>query len=94
MERFSFFIYRFNSPVMQRLFREPRNTLRLEQAVISMLAGDLFDTPRVLWRLKLFKLVYGISALLEFRRWRAEHRYRLAQARAQFSGGNTPLDAA
>ena len=26
MHRFSFFIYRFNSPVMQRLFREPRNT--------------------------------------------------------------------
>jgi flavin-dependent dehydrogenase len=92
MERFSFFIYRFNSPVMQQLFRAPRNSLQLEQAVISMLAGDLFDTPQVLWRLKLFKLVYGISALRDFRRWRAEHRYRLAQARAQFSGGNTPLD--
>ncbi len=94
MDRFSFFIYRFNSPVMQRLFRQPRNTLRLEQAVISMLAGDLFDTPRVLWRLKLFKMLYGLSALLDFRRWLAEHRYRLAQARAQFSGGNTPLDRA
>ncbi len=94
MERFSFFIYRFNSPVMQQLFREPRNTLQLEQAVISMLAGDLFDAAPVLWRLKLFKLVYGLSALANFRRWRAEHRYRMAQARAQFSGGNTPLDSA
>lgn len=92
MDRFSFFIYRFNSPVMRRLFREPRNTLQLEQAVISMLAGDLFDTPRVLWRLKLFKVVYGLSALSDFRRSFAEHRYRLAQARAQFTGGTTPLD--
>ena len=58
-----------------------------------MLAGDLFDTRPVLWRLKLFKLVYGLSALGNFRRWRAEHRYRMAQARAQFSGGNTPLDS-
>jgi flavin-dependent dehydrogenase len=92
MERFSFFIYRFNEPVMRDMFRSPRNALKLEQGVISMLAGDLFDTPRVLWRLQLFKLVYGALALREWGRWRAGHRYRLAQARAQFSGGTTPLD--
>jgi flavin-dependent dehydrogenase len=92
MERFSFFIYRFNEPVMRDMFRHPRNALKLEQSVISMLAGDLFDTPRVLWRLQLFKLVYGILALRDWRRWRAGHRYRLAQAGAQFTGGNTPLD--
>jgi len=92
MERFSFFIYRFNGPVMQQMFRAPRNTWKLEQGVISMLAGDLFDTPRVLSRLRLFKLVYLFAALLDWRRWRAEHRFRLAQARSQFTGGNTPLD--
>src|SRR6202453_767637 len=68
MARFSFFIYRFNGPVMQQMFRSPRNTWQLEQGVISMLAGDLFDTPKVLWRLKLFKLVYLISALREDRK--------------------------
>src|SRR5450631_2706703 len=94
MDRFSFFIYRFNGPVMQQMFRQPRNTWQLEQGVISMLAGDLFDTPKVLWRLKLFKLVYAISGIRDFRRWRAEHKYRLAQARSQFTGGNTPLDKA
>jgi flavin-dependent dehydrogenase len=94
MARFSFFIYRFNGPVMQQMFRAPRNTWQLEQGVISMLAGDLFDTPKVLWRLKLFKLVYALSGLRDWRRWRAEHKYRLAQARLQFTGGNTPLDKA
>jgi flavin-dependent dehydrogenase len=94
MDRFSFFIYRFNGPVLRQMFRHPRNSWQLEQSVISMLAGDLFDTPQVLWRLKLFKLVYAISAVRDFRRWRAEHKYRLAQARAQFTGGNTPLDKA
>ena len=94
MARFSFFIYRFNGPVMQQMFRSPRNTWQLEQGVISMLAGDLFDTPKVLWRLQLFKLVYAICGLRDWRRWRAEHKYRLAQARAQFTGGNTPLDKA
>src|SRR6266446_184515 len=92
MARFSFFIYRFNGPVMQQMFRQPRNTWQLEQGVISMLAGDLFETPKVLWRLKLFKLVYAITGLRGWRRWRAEHKYRLAQARTQFTGGNTPLD--
>jgi flavin-dependent dehydrogenase len=92
MDRFSFFIYRFNGPVMQQMFRQPRNTWRLEQGVISMLAGDLFDAPKVLWRLRLFKLVYAICGVRDWRRWRREHQYRLAQARSQFTGGNTPLD--
>jgi flavin-dependent dehydrogenase len=92
MARFSFFIYRFNGPVMRQMFREPRNTWQLEQGVISMLAGDLFDTPKVLRRLRLFKLVYVIAGLRDWRRWRSEHKYRLAQARSQFTGGNTPLD--
>jgi flavin-dependent dehydrogenase len=94
MERFSFFIYRFNGPVLTEMFRSPRNIFGLEQGVISMLAGDLFDTPRVLWRLKLFKLFYAAVGLGQWRIWRAAHSYRLAQARAQFSGGTTPLDKA
>jgi flavin-dependent dehydrogenase len=94
MDRLSFFIYRFNGPVMQQMFRQPRNTWQLEQGVISMLAGDLFDSPSVLWRLKLFKLVYAVCGLRDWRRWRAEDKYRLAQARSQFTGGNTPLDKA
>lgn len=92
MARFSFFIYRFNGPVMQQMFRQPRNTWQLEQGVISMLAGDLFDTPLVLRKLGLFKLVYAICTLRDWRRSRVEHKYRLAQARLQFTGGNTPLD--
>jgi flavin-dependent dehydrogenase len=92
MARFSFFIYRFNGPVMQQMFREPSNTWQLEQGVISMLAGDLFDSRKVLSRLRLFKVVYALCGLRSWRRGRAEHRYRLAQARAQFTGGNTPLD--
>ncbi len=92
MRRFSFFIYRFNGPVLRQMFGQPRNTWQLEQGVISMLAGDLFDTPKVLWRLRLFKLVYAMVALRDYKRWRSEHRYRLAQARTQFTGGTTPLD--
>jgi flavin-dependent dehydrogenase len=94
IRRFSFFIYRFNDPVMEQLFRRPSNRLQIEQGIISMLAGDLFDSPQVLRRLRLFKLVYALGCLRDWRRWRAERSYRLAQARALFSGGNTPLDRA
>lgn len=82
MARFAFFIYRFNEPVMRRMFASPRNTLQLEQGVISMLAGDLFDNRPVLLRLRVFKLVYAFMALRNLRQWWAGHRYRLAQARA------------
>jgi flavin-dependent dehydrogenase len=94
MKRFSFFIYRFNSPVIGQLFRQPSNRWRLEQGVISMLAGDLLDTPQVLWRLRLFKLVYLVWYLRYWRQSRAAYRYRLAQARSEFTGGTTPLDKA
>jgi flavin-dependent dehydrogenase len=92
MRRFSFFIYRFNNPIIDGMFRHPRNVFQLEQGVISMLAGDLFDAPQVVWRLRLFKLLYALVGLGRWRAWRAGHSYRMAQARAQFSGGTTPLD--
>jgi flavin-dependent dehydrogenase len=92
MARFAFFIYRFNSPVMGQIFRRPRNIWQIEQGVISMLAGDLFDSPKVARRLYAFKFVYALTALRHFMGWFREHRYRLQQARLQFTGGTTPLD--
>jgi flavin-dependent dehydrogenase len=92
MARFAFFIYRFNSPIMERIFRQPRNIWQIEQGVISMLAGDLFDSRKVVRRLQAFKFVYAMTALRHFVRWRGERRYRLEQARLQFTGGTTPLD--
>lgn len=92
MRRFAFFIYRFNSPVMRHLFQNPRNTLKVEQGVISMLAGDLFDSRRVWWRLQLFRVIYAFYGLTHLPSWWSEHRYRRAQARAQFTGGTTPVD--
>jgi len=92
MARFAFFIYRFNSPIMGRLFRRPNNFWQIEQGVISMLAGDLFDSPKVARRLTAFRLVYALTALRHLLRWFGEHRYRLEQARVQFTGGTTPVD--
>jgi flavin-dependent dehydrogenase len=91
---FSWFIYRFNSPVMRKLFASPRNTWRVEEGVISMLAGDVFDSAPVMHRLKLFKLIYAAVGLANFRRWTGELAERRRQAKVAFSGGNTPVDPA
>jgi flavin-dependent dehydrogenase len=91
---FSWFIYRFNSPAMRGLFASPRNSFRLEDAVISMLAGDVFDNAAVLRRLKVFKLIYLSKGLSMFGAWLGELRLRKRQAQVEFSGGNTPVDPA
>jgi flavin-dependent dehydrogenase len=92
--RFAWFIYRFNSPVMKALFADPRNVWRVEEGVVSMLAGDVFDDRRVLLRLKIFKCIYTIGSLINLRRWWADLRERRRQNRMPFSSGNTPADAA
>ena len=91
---FSWFIYRFNSPIMANLFASPRNVWRVEDGVISMLAGDVFDSPRVMRRLHFFKTIYALGGLAMLPRWLADWRARRRQARAEFSGGTTPVDPA
>jgi flavin-dependent dehydrogenase len=91
---FSWFIYRFNSPVMRQLFASPRNVLRVEDGVISMLAGDVFDNAPVMRRLHLFKLIYAIGGLVALPAFLRERRERRRQARYAFTGGNTPVDPA
>jgi flavin-dependent dehydrogenase len=91
---FSWFIYRFNSPIMRRLFAYPRNHLRVEEGVISMLAGDVFDSRPVMLRVYLFRLIYAATGLLSMRTWLLHRGQRRRQALAKFSGGTTPVDPA
>lgn len=89
----SWFIYRFTSPAMCKLFANPRNDWQLEQAMISMLAGDVFRDNGVLWRLRIFKLIYWLTALGEWREQASAFRARRRQVAAQFSGGTTNQDS-
>lgn len=63
LDEFKWFIYRFTSPTMRELFAHPSNVLQLEQAVVSMLSGDVFGARPVLRRLRLFRAIYAMSAL-------------------------------
>jgi hypothetical protein len=79
---------------MRSLFASPRNILRVEDGVISMLAGDVFDSAPVMRRLHLFKLIYAIGGVFNLRRFLGDLADRRRQARYSFSGGNTPVDPA
>jgi flavin-dependent dehydrogenase len=90
----SWFIYRFTSPAMRKLFAGPRNDLQIEQAMISMLAGDIYRDNGVLWRLKIFKLIYWTTTLGCIREQAQAYRLRRRQVHAQFDGGTTSQDNA
>ena len=82
LKEFSWFIYRFTTPVMRHLFANPRNMFQIEQAVISMLAGDVFDNPAVVRRLRAFRMIYRFTSLSMAPRalgdWWRRRRARLA----------------
>jgi flavin-dependent dehydrogenase len=78
---FSWFIYRFTSPAMRDLMSNPRNTLQVVRAVISMLAGDVYTNRSVQLRLLVFKTIYNISRVLHWRE--ALHHRRVRRASIQ-----------
>jgi flavin-dependent dehydrogenase len=61
MERFSWFIYRVNRPGIRALFMRHGNPLRLREAVMSLLSGDVFRPSPIHARLWLFKCLYYIK---------------------------------
>jgi flavin-dependent dehydrogenase len=64
---FSWFIYRVTTPTLRDLFMGPGNA-KLQEAVLSVLAGDIFRNTPLGWRLFAFKIVYYLKNLFNPRR--------------------------
>ena len=64
---FSWFIYRVTTPTLRDLFMHPGD-LRLQEAVLSVLAGDIFRGTPLGLRLFAFKTVYYLKNLFNPRR--------------------------
>jgi flavin-dependent dehydrogenase len=56
--QFSWFIFRMTNPVMRNLLLNPRNPLRMKEALISLLAGDLYGRTPIWASLRALKGVY------------------------------------
>ena len=78
VDNFSWFIYRMTHPTLRDMFMGPSNTLRMQEAVLSMLAGDLFRGTPIHWSLRAFKGVFYLLSLAHpvrsFAAWRQRRR--------------------
>ena len=74
-KQFSWFIYRVTNPTMRELFLGPRNVLRMREALLSVLAGDIYGRTPIWSSLRAFKGLYYLLSLAHLRRsWRAARR--------------------
>lgn len=70
LQNFSWFIYRFTTPPMQRLFMAPSNRFNIKRGVISLLSGDAFSNRALAVPLALFKVMYYVEAASDYlRNW-------------------------
>lgn len=85
LKTFSWFIYRITQPAMRTLLmadHDRKNLFRMEEAVLSLLAGDLFrDTP-IKRSLFAFKIVYYLTWLKSWRVNLAAQRSRSSKLRS------------
>ncbi|MDR1967893.1 MAG: tryptophan 7-halogenase [Burkholderiaceae bacterium] len=77
LRQFSWFIYRMTSPTMRDMFMYPQNRMRMKEAVISLLAGDIHGQTPIWGRLRLLKAVYyGASIARPGRTWKSWRVHR------------------
>lgn len=69
LESFKWFIYRLTTPSLRDLFLSPKNVFRVQEGVLSLLAGDVFRKEiRLGPKLLVFKFIYYVVNLFHLRR--------------------------
>jgi flavin-dependent dehydrogenase len=63
LDAYSWYIYRINSPQLRTMLQTPRNPFRLQEALLSLLAGDVFRRSPIHARLVVFKIIYFFASL-------------------------------
>ncbi|MDH5640572.1 MAG: tryptophan 7-halogenase [Nitrospira sp.] len=77
VKTYSWFIYHFTQPAFRNLFMSEGSIFKMEEAILSVLAGDAFGKSPTRLPLFLFKIAYYLVYLFNFRENRAAHRRRL-----------------
>lgn len=74
---FSWFIHRVTTPTLRDLFMHPRN-FKLQEGILSVLAGDIFRNTPIALRLFAFKAIYYLKNLAmperTFKAWQQRRR--------------------
>ena len=64
MDRIGWLVYRINTPALRLLFMAPRNTFRMRDGIVSLLAGNLRGTWASVMPVLAFKTIYHVTGLL------------------------------
>ena len=77
-DEFSWFIMRVTNPTIRQLFMYPQNPLRVQEALLALLAGDLYGRSPIQPSLWVLKAIYYLISLRHlprsFRGWRQRRR--------------------
>ena len=75
---FSWFIFRVTNPTMREFFMSPQNPLRVKEALLSLLAGDIYGKTPIWGTVRLLKALYYLVSIGNMgRTWRAWKRRRV-----------------
>jgi flavin-dependent dehydrogenase len=85
LKTLSWFIYRMTQPALRNLFMAPRNVFGIEEAVLSMLAGDLYRKNTIDFPLFLFKVLYYIHFIAQWKENWQVYKRRQPKKGAGFS---------
>jgi hypothetical protein len=75
-KEYSWFIHRITNPTMRDLFMGPRNILRMKEAMLGLLAGDIFGKTPLWSALRAFKVLYYIVSFANLKRSLLAARHR------------------
>jgi len=65
---FSWFIYRVTNPTLRDFFMYPQNPMRVKEAMLSLLAGDIHGRTPIWGALRIMKVIYYAASLAQLPR--------------------------
>ena len=60
---FSWFIFRVTNPTMREFFMGPQNPMRVKEALLSLLAGDIYGSTPIWWSVRALKGLYYLVSI-------------------------------
>ncbi|WP_353398318.1 NAD(P)/FAD-dependent oxidoreductase [Hydrogenophaga sp. 5NK40-0174] len=88
-KEFSWFIYRVTNPIMRDFLMHPKNVFRVKEALLSVLAGDIFGKTPIWKSVRLFKLLYYVANITQpvraYKAWK-RRRFNIRQVETPAAG--------
>jgi flavin-dependent dehydrogenase len=82
VKMFSWFIYRVTTPAMCHMFMNPKNVFKVKSGLISLLAGDIFGSTPIYWKIVTFKAIYYLISISKWKDSIASYKLRRRNAQS------------